>query len=249
MNPSAPRPRVIALWGPPRSRSTAFTRMMMERRDLLVLHEPISNLLSVGHLDLDGVRVHSPAELLERILLLGEDRPVFFKDTTEYRYLPYLDERFTTGIVHTFIIRDPAEAIASHFAVNPDLTLEEVGYERQFEVFEHVRRATGSTPVVIDSTDLLADPAGVVRAYCERAGLPFRPEALSWEPGPRAEWERTARWHQDVAASGSFGARTNEYRRTVHNDPRLAGFRDHHQPFHDRLAAVRIGSTARSVTS
>jgi hypothetical protein len=246
----APGPRgAIALWGPPRSRSTAFARMMMERSDLTVLHEPISNLLSVGHLDLGGTRVHSPAELLDRILLLAERGTVFFKDTTEYRYLPYLDDRFVHGIVHTFIVRDPAEAIASHAAVNPDLTLHEIGYEWQFEIFERVRTATGTVPVVIDSADLLACPAGLVSMYCERVGLPFVPEALAWTPGVRTEWQRTAHWHRDVSTSSSFRAGGNTYHRTVDNDPRLATFRDHHQPFYERLAELRIRATTRSEIS
>jgi hypothetical protein len=51
---------VIALWGLPRSLSTAFTRMMIERRDMLVLHEPVSNILYVGHFDIEGTRVRTP---------------------------------------------------------------------------------------------------------------------------------------------------------------------------------------------
>ncbi|MFF8393080.1 sulfotransferase family protein [Streptomyces sp. NPDC016172] len=243
------RPSVIALWGPPRSLSTAFTRMMMERKDLVVLHEPLSNLLSVGHFDVAGTRAHTPGELFDLVLALGERRTVFFKDTTEYRYLPYLEEQVVHRMAHTFIVRDPAAALASHYAVNPELTLDEGGYELQAEVYDRVREVTGTTPPVIDAADLLVDPARVVRAYCEAVGLPYLPEALSWSPEARSEWKRTEHWHQDVSSSSTFRTSTNVYDQTVDNNELLARYRDHHQPFYDLLAAVRIGSTVRDDVS
>jgi hypothetical protein len=243
---AAGAPPVIALWSPPRSLSTAFTRMMMERPDVHVVHEPISNLLSVGEFDVHGVTVRSSAELFDRLFELAEDRPVFFKDTTEYRYLPYFDDRVVHDVTHTFIVREPAATIASHHAVNPELTLEQVGYEWSFELFEKVRAVTGAVPAVIDAADLLAAPATVVRAYCAAVGLPYLDETLTWSPGARTEWRRTEHWHHDVNASGAFRPSTNTYARTVENDDRLARFRAHHQPFYDRMTDLRIGSATRS---
>ena len=40
---------------------------------------------------------------------------------------------------------------------------------------------------MIDSDDVLANPFGVVQAWCEAVGIPFIERALSWEPGPRDE--------------------------------------------------------------
>jgi hypothetical protein len=39
---------VYALWSAPRSRSTAFFRSIVERGDLLALHEPLERLHFVG---------------------------------------------------------------------------------------------------------------------------------------------------------------------------------------------------------
>jgi hypothetical protein len=230
---------VIFLWSAPRSMSTAFTRMMLERRDTLVVHEPISNLLSVGRFEVEGMTLRTPADLLGHLLALGEHRSVFVKDTSELRYMSYLDERVVHEATHTFLVRDPAAAIASHHAVNPDLTLDEVGFEHLHEIFVRVRDALGSDPVVVDAADLSADPAGTVRAYCDAVGLPFLAEALTWSPGRRGEWARTEHWHHTVNDSSGFHRGTTEYARTVHNDARLARFRDHHQPFYDRITARR----------
>jgi len=47
------------LWGTPRSRSTAFFRMMAERGDFTVVHEPFSYLAEFGYTDVAGERVTS----------------------------------------------------------------------------------------------------------------------------------------------------------------------------------------------
>ncbi|WP_214327458.1 hypothetical protein [Nonomuraea sediminis] len=40
--------RIIALWSAPRCRSTAFLRMMRQRRDCLVIREPFSHVADFG---------------------------------------------------------------------------------------------------------------------------------------------------------------------------------------------------------
>jgi alkylation response protein AidB-like acyl-CoA dehydrogenase len=59
---------------------------------------------------------------------------------------------------------------------------------------------------VVDSANLITRPAAKVQAYCGRVGVEFRPEALTWQPSDRPEWEPSRRWHADVAASTGFAA-------------------------------------------
>lgn len=68
----------LMLWGAPRSRSTAFFRMMAERDDFTVAHEPLSYLAEFGQADVGGRRLSSPAELLRA--LREFPGPVFAKD-------------------------------------------------------------------------------------------------------------------------------------------------------------------------
>ena len=76
-------------------------------------------------------------------------------------------------------------------------------------------------------------------AYCAAVGLPFNPRALTWEPGARSEWRRSARWHVDVSASSGFERRERVYPHTVENSPDLARFAAHHRPFYEQLYAQR----------
>lgn len=45
---------LLMLWSAPRSRSTAFFRMMAERGDFTVVHEPFSYLAEFGYADVAG---------------------------------------------------------------------------------------------------------------------------------------------------------------------------------------------------
>jgi hypothetical protein len=234
-------PPVIAMWAHPRAVSTAFLRMMIARGDLTVVHEPWVTLIDEGYVELpttDGgsVTVRGPGEVLTHLVKLGEHQPVFVKDTAEYSYRPLFDHTDElAAMTHTFIVREPARTIASHYAVKSTVTCPEIGYEHQCELFEFVWRLTGRKPVVISAERLLAAPETVIEAYCSAVGLPYLPQALRWEPGARAEWRRTQKWHVAASASSGFQSAERAYEVTVDNHPGLRSYYEHHRPFYERL--------------
>lgn len=235
------------LWSAPRSRSTAFFRMMLERGDFAGVHEPFSYLAEFGYAEAGGVRVTSVPELIAALGSAARERAVFAKETTGRRYPEVLaSPGFLAGdAVHTFLIRHPAETIRSYLAISPDAPREKIGFESQYEVYAAVTRAAGRAPVVIDSADLVRRPADTVRAYCAATGIGFRPGALRWQPSDRPEWELSRAWHTDVAESSGF-------RRPASRGPGpapLTGEREHpaaaaylayHLPFYQRLHAQRL---------
>ncbi|NJQ13713.1 sulfotransferase family protein [Streptomyces bohaiensis] len=232
---------MLALWSAPRCRSTAFARMMAERGDHTVVHEPFSRVVDFGEVEVGDRVARGERDVLDQLRAMAARGPVFFKDTTDFRYPEVLaDAEFLTAATHTFILRDPAEAIASHHALNPRLGRDEIGFARLHEIFTAVRRATGRPPVVIDSEDLVERPEETVRAYCEAVGIPFRPEALEWRPGMRTEWRSTGRWHRSTSETTGFARSRTDGARTVAADPVLRAFRDHHQPYYEKLRAVAL---------
>lgn len=219
----------IWLWAHPRSRSTALERMMMARGDVTVWHEPLVTLYDDGVVELAGARLRSVAAVLEHAKAQGG--PLFVKDTTEFRYSDALDAGLVTGITHTFIVREPAAAIASHVAIKPDASCSDIGYEHQHALFE-LLRGLGIEPVVVDSDLLVREPARTVAAYCAAVGLPYRPEAMRWPAGHRPEWARTRRWHLDAGESTGFTAAAT---RPVRLDGHLHAYYAHHRPYYDRM--------------
>lgn len=229
---------VIVMWAHSRSASTAFLRMMIERGDVAVLHEPFLALTEEGEVAVpavDGGRAtaRSQEELLTRLTDLGRTRPVFVKEVVDYDY--GLSRERLAALTHTFIVRDPKQTISSHYAVKPAVTCAEIGYERLYGLFEAVRSATGRVPLVIRAEHLVRDPETVVKTFCAYTGLPFLPDALAWDAGERPEWRRTREWHVDASHSTGFTDRRKTYPVTVDNDTTLKSFYDHHLPFYERL--------------
>ena len=235
---------VFALWSAPRARSTAFFRSMAERGDMTVLHEPFSNLRDYGQTDVEGRMFDSPASLLAWLRDETRGITVFLKDTGDHSHHEVLADRcFLAEARHAFLIRRPEEIAASNYALWPSMNIKSIGLERLCELQATVRDAGGNTSVVIDSDDLVARPEATMTAYCAAVGLPFNSRALTWEPGERSEWRRSARWHVDVSVSSGFERRERVYLHTVENSGDLARFAAHHRPFYEQLYAQRLDVT------
>src|SRR5918911_1307791 len=187
----------IALWAVPRSLSTAFERVFVERDDLEVLHEPFSasyyygkDRLSARYSDVEPKAEHNYERVLADILKPRQKR-VFLKDMA-YHAKGVMGPEFISNFVNTFIVRDPKYVLSSLYKMWPDFTLEEAGYEELYWAFRYAAEA-GEDPVVVDAMTFSESPVGMLSAYCERVGVPFRPGALSWEPGEIEEWKNWER--------------------------------------------------------
>lgn len=239
---------ILALWSAPRSRSTAFLRMMMQRGDFYVLHEPFSHLADFGDTNVAGEAVGSEPELMEAIRALAEKNPVFFKDTTDFRYPGLLaDTRFLREVTHTFIIRNPSDAIASHYRLNPRLTCDEVGFSRLYEIFEAAMRVTPKVPPVVDADDLVDDPVAIVREYCRAVGIPFVEKAMSWEPGMPEAWRRAPRWHDDAGRSAGFERAEESSPDDISNNPLLSEYIRHHLPYYEKLREYALATAGQDI--
>ncbi len=231
----------IALWAVPRSLSTAFERVFVERDDLEVLHEPFSasyyygeDRLSDRYSQAEPEAEYNYDHVLADVLKPRQKR-VFLKDMA-YHAKGVMGPEFISNFVNTFILRDPKYVLSSLYKMWPDFTLEEAGYEELYWAFRYATEA-GEDPVVVDAMTFSEDPVGIVSAYCERVGIPFRPEALSWEPGEVEEWKAWEGWHE--AAQRSTGIKRAE-RRDPALPEELQEAYEHCLPYYYTLAAHTI---------
>ena len=225
---------------------------MLERGDLATLHEPFLYLYYVHdarrrlpHFDIDPRRPASYEAIRSMILETARSRSVFVKDMCYYvgaRIHEDLD--FIRRMTSTFLIRDPARSIPSHYRLDPDVTLEEIGHEAQYRCFERIGEITGRVPVVIDAADLAGDPAGTLRAYCRALGLPFMPEALEWNAGLPDKWQDVSGWHADLAGSRGIAEPRSSSGAGLDAAPHLRDYHDHHLPFYRKMRAHRLAPAA-----
>jgi hypothetical protein len=61
------------------------------------------------------------------------------------------------------------------------------GVERQVEYFEREADRLGHAPPVIDSADILRDPAVDAERLCQALAIPWDPAMLAMGPGIRAD--------------------------------------------------------------
>ncbi len=245
-------PQLLALWGAPRTVSTAFERMMRERGDHEVVFEPFAAhyYFSTDRRSsrFDGEvapeRSHDFDAILDHLLGIARARQVFVKDMA-YHVVHRADDRFLSRFRHTFIVRHPRFALASLARIWPDFTHEEAGFSALRHLFELVAEREGRPPPVIDGEDLLADPQRVVAAWCEAVGIAHLPQALSWKAGRADGWERWSRWTTTVERSSGLPTERSAPRdgnATRLDDPRLEEAVDGCLPDYRRLVEHRIGA-------
>ena len=203
--------KILVLWATPRSTSTAFEWMVRQRGDLYCFHEPFGEWWYAG----DGapwprLTPESPRKpgltfesIWKTMREAASQGPVFSKDFPHYIENYWTDE-FLDHFNHSFLIRDAAKVVTSVQKRWPDVHLKELAFLEQRELFDRLADKTGAPPPVIDSDDLLRDPHGIVKAYCEAVGIPFIPEALSWEAGSETSqysWYDGGSWHESLKNS------------------------------------------------
>ncbi|MCP4749114.1 MAG: hypothetical protein GY874_23715 [Desulfobacteraceae bacterium] len=239
---------IVALWTHPRSISTAFERVMMERGDFNVLHEPFSyyyyvhnDTATIEQQFIDPDHPTAYPDIKKHVIDSAETSPVFFKDMCSHCFKPVVqDSDFLGRLVNTFLIRDPAKAIPSYYAMNKDVTSREIGLEQLYNVFEKVSQINGTPPVVVDATDLENDPGAIMNSYCNAVKIPFIQEAMTWDQSHKKEWDIWKDWHKDAAKSSGIQKNMEVFEVTIENSDHLKRLYDTHYPFYERLYRHRI---------
>ncbi len=207
--------KALALWTCPRSVSTAFGVMMIERGDFKVLHEPYGPAYYLSEQRQSDRKHGEPPQpecnydnITRNIEILAAAGPVFLKDMAYY-VEPLLDEGFLNRFENTLLIRNPLAQLPSLYRFWPDFTMAETGYPALHRLAMTVKHATGRMPPIIDAADVVAAPAETIAAYCRAVDIAFRPEALTWDARERPElnWWEGGSWHRTVSTSVGFTRR------------------------------------------
>jgi hypothetical protein len=230
-------------WTVPRTVSTSFERMIIERGDHAVFDEPFSRSYYFGpeqRSDRFPVRrdEHSVAAVIAEIAAAAEQRPVFAKDMA-YQAIDLVDHEVLAVWQHCFLIRHPAATLRSLAGVWPDFTDDETGWSALDRMADLVE-AAGHPLVVVESEQLCADPVAVVTAWCRAMGWVFDRAALTWEPGMQPEWELWPEWHASSSAATGFRPLPDEVELSPDAPARWRDALAEALPVHTRLAAHRV---------
>jgi len=237
--------RLIVMWAPPRSLSTAFVRVIAARGDFTILHEPLCDLSARGiyshpQTDHSTQTLKNSTELFNYVQALRAQRAVFIKDTCEFDYRHRLTgTSYIREAQHVFMLRNPEKVINSHYYINPDLTCSEVGYQHLAELYDAVKAESIHSPLFVDADDMILSPECAISNFCRDANLQHLPSALQWQSGHLDVWERTQHWHLDAANSTGIAPIKKQYSTRVDNHPVLHEFYLENMPHYEYLKRER----------
>ena len=202
----------INAWSSPRNISTALMYAFGQRSDTTVVDEPLyahfltngqTEVVHPGATDILESQLHNGDEVVREVLLGRYQTPVVFLKQMTHQ-LVAKDESFLQHMDNILLIRDPRAIIASYAKVIPNPSIDDIGVEQQYFLFQKLQ-AMGTLRAIVDARELLLDPPGVLRQLCARLGLPFEASMLKWPAGPRQEdgvW--ASYWYSSVHASTGF---------------------------------------------
>ncbi|MCX5144113.1 MULTISPECIES: sulfotransferase family protein [unclassified Streptomyces] len=239
------QPSLLALWCVPRSRSTAFERAMYERGDFLVVHEPFSRVCDFGEAEVAGRTCTSQEQVMAALAETAADRPVFFKDTTDFR-LDRLGASpdFLRRCRHAAMVRNPRDTVRSHLVMQSDATSPAMGFGHLWDIVSTVTSA-GHPMHLVDGDRVAGDAEAEMRRYCTAMGIDFLAEALDFKKEPPASWKTTERWHAGASESNALGVAPAGRKQFPENLEQTAlAFEQDQLPYYERITATLGGGGA-----
>jgi hypothetical protein len=200
---------IVNLISGPRNVSTALMYSFAQRSDTEVLDEPFYAV----YLTKTGARHPGSAEVLQSMPIeeaivrkhIGSRnvKPVLFLKNMAH-HLEALDDPNIDDAINIFLIRDPAQILASYSQVIAQPVMRDIGIAYQYSLFRQMHRQ-GIHPIVVDSGLLLQVPLAVLMKMCRHCGLSFEQRMAHWPAGPKpfdGVW--APHWYANVHRSTGF---------------------------------------------
>lgn len=238
--------KIIAMWSGPRNLSTAMMRSFGRRADCTAVDEPFyaaylkatglnhpmrDEILSDGETD--------PLVVAEQCLNFPPEGKIAYQKHMTHHMIEAFPTDWIAQVTNVFLLRDPARVLASYANKTDQVTAEDIGFHKQYELMQKVQELNGQTPIVIDSNDIRANPKEALTALCAAIGIPFSDKMLNWKKGQHEEdgvWGR--HWYDAIWNSTGFaGADT---RPMPELDGKLAQIEAEVRPLYEAMSKYKI---------
>ena len=237
----------IAMWSGPRNISTAMMYAFGNRSDCLAWDEPFYafSLKNYGndHPMRDAIMAANESDWDKLVATClappPQGKTLFYQKHMTHHMLEGFDRGWILGVTNAFLIRAPARVLASYARKWSQVSLRDIGFVEQAELFDMVADRLGRAPAVIDADDVLADPRRVLTALCDHCGIAFDEAMLSWPKGPKSfDGVWAPHWYNAVWNSTGFARETTTPEPQL--PPELASIADQARPYYDKLARHRL---------
>ena len=242
----------IAMWSGPRNISTAMMRSFGARADTAVVDEPFY----AAYLAATGLNHPLREEVLASqstdwrdvaSALVGPipgNKPIYYQKHMTHHMIDAVGLDWMRHCRSAFLIRNPAEVLASYVQKRGEVTLADIGIVRQRELFERESDRLGGAPPVIESADVLADSATELARLCAALDIPYVDSMLRWPAGRRdTDGVWAPAWYAAVEQSTGFAAPSAQ--RRIELPDELQRIADAARPHYAVLARHKVSGEQR----
>lgn len=229
--------KIIFLLSTPRSLSTVFVRMMLNRGDFSTYSEPAMAMYFKKHhpevnFKFNANALYSFSQMEEEFESNRLKKHLFIKEFGS-RLWPLFEENphyFDDPKCHfVFLIRPPNKVAVSLYrglkkmssAKIDELSLADlVMHEELWIIYKKIREKAKNPPILIFSDQLSDNPSETVQNFCHKTGIEFSQNHLIWKALNMAKeeipnWHETKQysdiriWNEDVFKSTGFVLQKN----------------------------------------
>lgn len=242
--------RRIAMWSGPRNISTAMMRSFSSRPDCFVSDEPFYGAFlketGADHPMRDEVMASMETDWFKIAEEMAGDPPdgsaLWYQKQMAHHMVGPVAPDDIRNVTHAFLVRDPRLMVASYARKRETVEASDLGVRVVREFFDREADRLGSSPPVVDSADVLADPAGTLSALCDALEIPWTDAMLHWPAGRHPEdgvW--ASHWYGRVEASTGFEGEEDSELPVL--DAHLQAVADACEEDYQAMARFRLGGS------
>lgn len=194
----------------PRNVSTALMYSFAQRNDTRVKDEPFygyylkkTGILHPGRKKIMDSMSTDIEKITQEIFNQNQKNTILFLKNMAHHHIDINDD-FLFHVKNIFLIRNPAELIASFSKVIKDPTIDDIGTKKSWELYQHLVKSNVKA-WIIDSGELLKNPSVMLEKICKAMDISFDPMMLTWPAGPRPEdgiWAKY--WYKQLHKTTRF---------------------------------------------
>ncbi len=208
---------IIFMWSGPRNLSTALMRSFENRNDSKVYDEPFYayylKRTKLNHPMKDEIiktYPNSQNEIIKLIISMPKNKKIYYQKHMTHHIGKYTKLDWITKGYNCFLIRHPAKVINSYLKKNYIKNINDIGFKKQFEIFNKVKKNELKFTVV-NADSILQNPNKTIKKLCKILNIRFTKKMIFWPKGKRKTdgiWSKV--WYKNVEQSNTFTKFKNE---------------------------------------
>jgi len=207
----------IFMWSGPRNLSTALMRSFENRSDTEVYDEPFYayylHKTKLNHPMKNKIINHYPVlqnEVIKLITSNNKNKKIFYQKHMTHHIIKNTKLDWINKGFNCFLIRHPAKVINSYIKKNQLISIDDIGFKKQYEIFNKIKK-NKLKYIIVNADNILKTPNNTIRKLCKNLNIRFSKKMLSWPKGKRNSdgiWSKV--WYKNVKLSNTFSKYKNE---------------------------------------